>query len=145
MKAPERAAPFPAPERVETVTHRGSVVCVLIRSEPVPENTRFYTPSDLPLQVGKIVYPAGSEIPRHTHRPVIRKIAATAEVLVVQKGRVILDVYGDDQAFVCRREMAQGDVIVLVTGGHGLRFLEDTVLLEVKQGPFMGDHEKEPF
>jgi len=63
----------------------------------------------------------------------------------VQKGRVILDLYADDQTFLCRREMAAGDVIVQITGGHGFEFTEDTVLLEVRQGPYQGAREKESF
>jgi hypothetical protein len=32
-----------------------------------------------------------------------------------------------------------------MTGGHGFRMLEDTVLLEVKQGPYGGQAEKSRF
>jgi hypothetical protein len=38
-----------------------------------------------------------------------------------------------------------GDIILLVAGGHGFRCLEDTVLLEIKQGPYTGLVEKEAF
>jgi hypothetical protein len=38
-----------------------------------------------------------------------------------------------------------GDVVVLLDGGHGFRMLEDTVLLEIKQGPYSGLGEKEQF
>ncbi len=136
---------FTARERVETVTHQGKIICMLIRSEPLPETTTFYTSSELPLQVGNIVYPAGSEIPRHSHRPMSRNVVGTPEVLVVQKGRMMLDVYADERTFLCRREMGPGDVILLAAGGHGFHFLENTVLLEVKQGPYQGDQEKERF
>jgi hypothetical protein len=33
----------------------------------------------------------------------------------------------------------------MVGGGHGFHMLEDTVLLEVKQGPYTGIDEKEHF
>jgi hypothetical protein len=35
--------------------------------------------------------------------------------------------------------------MVAVNGGHGFRVLEDTVLLEIKQGPYPGGAEKERF
>ncbi len=41
--------------------------------------------------------------------------------------------------------MSTGDILVLVSGGHGFRMLEDTVLMEVKQGPYTGLKEKERF
>ena len=118
---------------------------MIVRAEPVPEETTFYTPRHFTLQVGKIVYPAGSEIPRHAHRPVIRHLAGTAEVLLVQKGRMLVDLYADDHALLCTREVGLGDVVILLSAGHGFRLLEDTVLLEIKQGPYGGLHEKELF
>jgi hypothetical protein len=33
----------------------------------------------------------------------------------------------------------------MVAGGHGYRMLEETVLLEVKQGPYTGVEERELF
>jgi hypothetical protein len=35
--------------------------------------------------------------------------------------------------------------MIMVGGGHGFRMTEDTVLLEVKQGPYPGVQEKERF
>jgi hypothetical protein len=33
----------------------------------------------------------------------------------------------------------------MIGGGHGFRMLEDTVLLEIKQGPYSGIQEKVRF
>ena len=118
---------------------------MIVRGEPGPDQTTFYTPPRFNLQVGNVVYAAGGEIARHIHRPAIRYISGTPEVLVVQKGRMILDVYTEEQAFLCAREIGLGDVVLLLGGGHGFHLLEDTVLLEVKQGPYAGPHEKELF
>jgi hypothetical protein len=130
---------------VETIEHAGAVLCVIIRAAPPPTKTTFYTPDHANLQVGKIVYPANSEIPRHTHRPVVRTVQGTSEVIVVQKGRLLLDLYTQDQEYVATRAMALGDVVAFTGGGHGFRLLEDTVLLEVKQGPYSGLQEKDRF
>jgi hypothetical protein len=130
---------------VETITHDGAVLCTIIRAEPLPEVTTFYTPNEFNLQVGKIVYGAGKEIPRHTHRPVSRIVMGTSEVILVQKGSLILDVYDNGRNLVASRHMDQGDVVALVSGGHGFRLLADTVLVEVKQGPYSGVQEKDRF
>jgi quercetin dioxygenase-like cupin family protein len=137
-----RANPAAQPE---TISHKGEVVCMIVRAKPMPEETTFYTPRHFNLQVGKIVYPAGSEIPRHTHCSVIRNITNTVEVLIVQKGCMILDLYGDDHVPVCSREIGKGDVVVLLSAGHGFRMIEDSVLIEVKQGPYFGTLDKELF
>ena len=41
--------------------------------------------------------------------------------------------------------MAAGDVIYLHMGGHGIQFIEESVLLEVKQGPYIQDADKVRF
>ena len=56
-----------------------------------------------------------------------------------------MDVYDVDQRLVETHELVEGDVMVMVGGGHGFRFTEDTVLLEVKQGPYYGTDEKKYF
>jgi quercetin dioxygenase-like cupin family protein len=131
--------------RVETITHNGKALCMLIHSEPCPSTTTFYTPKEFNLQVGKVVYSAGGEIPRHIHHRVNRIVEGTSEVLVVQKGRMVVDLYTDEKKLLCSREMGPNDVIILMGGGHGFRLLEDTVLIEVKQGPYSGVQEKERF
>ena len=126
---------------IEPITDdcQGRVLAYVVRGSPSPEHTTFLTPADCPLQVGYVVYAAGQEIARHLHRPVERHLVGTAEVLVVQRGRCEVDVYAEDRRLVATRELGPGDVLIAVAGGHGFRLLEDTVLLEVKQGPFVGD------
>lgn len=131
--------------RVETIEHAGKVLCILVRATPWPAQTEFYTPNDYNLQLGNVVYPGGSAIPRHSHRPVTRTVTGTSEVLVVQKGKMLIDLYDDEKNLVATREMVAGDAVALVSGGHGFRLVEDTVLLEVKQGPYSGVQEKDRF
>lgn len=129
----------------ETITHAGQLLAVLVRATLQAERTTFLTPDNLAQQLGLIVYPAGGAVAPHRHRPVERRIVGTSEVIFVRRGRCLLDLFGDDQKLVCTRELATGDVVMLVEGGHGFRMLEDTVLLEVKQGPYLGFDEKERF
>jgi hypothetical protein len=130
---------------IETIHDDGVVLAYVIRHGPVPTATAYLTPDDCNLQVGHVVYPAGSEIPRHVHLPIERRIVGTNEVLVVQQGRCEVDVYADDRRVVTSLELQVGDIMVAVNGGHGFRVLEDTVLLEIKQGPYPGGAEKERF
>jgi quercetin dioxygenase-like cupin family protein len=124
---------------IEAIACRGLVLAYVARGGAPPATTTFLTPDDCNLQVGHVVYPAGGEIPRHMHLPLERRVVGTAEVLVVQRGRCEVDVYAEDRQVVATRELHAGDILIAVAGGHGFRVLEDTVLLEVKQGPYMGD------
>ena len=132
-------------QMVERIERNGRPLAVIIRAAMLPEKTTFLTPNEFKQQVGFVVYPRGGEIARHVHRPLERHLVGTSEVLVVRKGRAEIDVYDDDQSIVATRELRVGDVMLMVGGGHGFRLLEDTVLLEIKQGPYTGVDEKERF
>lgn len=132
-------------EQVEEVVAEGRPLAYLIRAEATAPETLFVTPPDLPQQAGFVVYGAGQEVPRHSHPPVERRIVGTSEVLVVRRGRCELEIYDERRELVAKRNIAAGDIVVLVGGGHCLRMLEDTILLEFKQGPYMGPDDKERF
>ncbi|HEV7666695.1 MAG TPA: hypothetical protein VGQ62_24390 [Chloroflexota bacterium] len=130
---------------IETIQDDGVVLAYVIRGGTAPTKTTFLTPDDCNLQVGHVVYPAGGEIARHIHLPIERHLVGSNEVLVMQQGRCSVDVYTADQRLVATRELQVGDIVIAVNGGHGFHVLEDTVLLEIKQGPYPGGAEKERF
>jgi uncharacterized protein with PhoU and TrkA domain len=124
---------------IETIAQNGAVLAYLVRGGPSPERTTFLTPHECNLQVGRVVYAAGGEIARHTHLPIERHIVGTTEVLLVERGRCSVDVYADDRSVVATRELQAGDMLIAVGGGHGFHVMDDVVLLEIKQGPYLGD------
>lgn len=130
---------------VEIISWKDQPLTYIIRANPLPEQTTFLTPPEFKQQVGFVIYPQGGEIARHFHRPLERKLIGTSEVLVLLKGRSLIDVYNDERELVATRELQPGDVMLMVGGGHGFRMLDDTVFLEVKQGPYTGLEEKERF
>lgn len=130
---------------LETITHEGVVLAYIARNRQLPEKTTFLTPDDCNLQVGHVVYPAGAEITRHMHLPVERHLVGTTEVLMLQKGRCEVDIFASNRELVTTCELRVGDILIAVGGGHGFRIEEDTVLLEIKQGPYPGGAEKERF
>jgi quercetin dioxygenase-like cupin family protein len=132
-------------QHIEHIACNGTPLAYIIRAEIDPRETTFVTPGDFKQQVGFIVYPAGAEIPRHVHRPVERRLNGTSEVLIVRRGHCEVDIYNNARDLVAVRKLSAGDILILVAGGHGFRMLEDTVLLEVKQGPYTGLEEKNCF
>ena len=133
------------PRDMEIITCNGQPLTYIIRPNPLPDQTTFLTPPEFKQQVGFVVYPKGGEIARHVHRPLERHLVGTSEVLVLLKGRCFIDVYNDEHELVATRELQPGDIMLMVGGGHGFRMLEDTVFLEIKQGPYTGLDEKERF
>lgn len=130
--------------QVEEVRGPSGLLALVIRNAS-PSETTFVTPAELNLQVGFVVYPDGGEVPRHKHEMLKRDIEGTNEVLVVREGACVTTIYDDEGNAVRELELAAGDVIVLISGGHGFRMLADTTFLEVKQGPYPGVDEKVRF
>jgi hypothetical protein len=130
---------------VEHIRSSDDCLAIIIRGSFLPERTTFLTPNEYKQQVGFVVYPAGGEIQRHVHKPLERSLVGTSEVIVVRQGCCEVDFYNDARELVATRELSEGDVMLMVGGGHGFRMVDDTVLLEVKQGPYTGVEEKERF
>jgi uncharacterized protein with PhoU and TrkA domain len=130
---------------LEEITWEGQTLAFVVRGGFTPAATTFITPTDLEQQVGFVVYPSGAEIHRHIHRGLNRITSGAAEVILVRRGACEIDVYSPERERVAQCALRAGDLMVMVSGGHGFRMLEDTVLLEIKQGPYIGREEKELF
>lgn len=139
-----QTSPSPPPW-VEVIRAGDQPLTYIVRGGQLPDRTTFLTPPEFKQQVGYVVYPAGGEIARHVHRALERHLIGTSEVLVVLKGHAWIDIYDDSHSLVASSELHQGDVMLMVGGGHGFRMIEDTVFLEIKQGPYTGLEEKERF
>ena len=130
---------------IDIITADGQTLCYVIRASTQPKQTTFITPPDAKQQVGFIVYPKGGIIARHIHRPLERHIIGMAEVLVIRSGHCQIEVYDEQENLVAVRDLFQNDVVLMVGGGHGFQIKEDTVLLEIKQGPYLGAEDKKLF
>lgn len=130
-----------SPPTVESIATAGVEFALVIRAGAPAVGAHFVTPLQAALQVGILAHLCGAEIPRHFHRPLERRLFGTAEVLIVERGSCMLEIF-DGEQLVAEPELKAGDVAIILSGGHGLRMLEDTVIIEVKQGPYLGVEEK---
>lgn len=130
---------------IEEVHSGKQLIAIIIRAGWIPEKRTFVSSNEANFQLGYFVYAAGNEVPRHSHLPCARTIHETSEFVLVRQGRCEMDLYGEDQRLLRTVELRQGDAALLLAGGHGFRLLEDTVLLDIKQGPYRGPEEKERF
>jgi hypothetical protein len=130
---------------VEHIYHKNSIIAIIIRSDYHKDGIEFFTPGDFSQQLAFMNRPAGYKIAPHIHNKVQREVFYTQEVLFVKKGKVKVDFYDDAQNYFESRILESGDVILLASGGHGFEMLEQTEMIEVKQGPFAGDKDKTHF
>lgn len=133
------------PELVEHITWHDQRIATIIRRDYLPEKTTFISPDSYYQQLGFVVYPKDGVVPRHAHMPLQRHLTGTPETLMIRKGRAEVELYGMDKSLLGVWQLVEGDIIQLVAGGHCFRCHEDTIFLEIKQGPYTGLIEKEQF
>lgn len=127
---------------IERIEDGGDLLAIVVREGASTEGVKFFTPGDSPIQLGVLMHPKGGSVKPHLHRPRARTINHTQEVLHLQYGKVEVDVYNRDRKLVRTCTLHAGDTILLSLGGHAIRALEESKILEIKQGPYMAD-EKE--
>ena len=129
-------------DALETVSAAGAVLAMIVRGSIDAPGISFFTPNDYSQQLAYMQHPAGKQIAAHDHKPVQRAVTRTLEVLFVRKGKLRVDFYDESRIYVESRVLNGGDVILLVSGGHGFEVLEPVEMFEVKQGPFAGAEDK---
>ena len=66
-------------------------------------------------------------------------------MLFIKRGKVRVDFYDEDRNYLKSVILDEGDVILLAHGGHVFEMIEETEIIEVKQGPYAGDMDKVRF
>jgi hypothetical protein len=99
----------------------------------------FFSEDEEYVQVGAWGYDNGKELLAHTHNEVSREVLWTQEVLYIRKGKVKANIFDTSEQKVAEFVVTEGDVLILLRGGHGYDILEDgTQVLEIKNGPYVG-------
>ncbi len=134
-------------ETTERIYYKDKLLAFVVRRNYIPRNgIDFLTDSLAIQQVGAMKHPSGHIIQNHIHNPVARTVHGTPEAVFVRSGKVEVELFSEKKEAVAMVVLSVGDIIFLVAGGHGFKMLEESILLEIKQGPYFGhDNDKELF
>ena len=127
---------------ISKIIYNDTLLAIIIYHHFSDPGVHFFTPDNFSQQLAYMHHPAGKEIPPHVHNQVPRQVLLTQEVLFIKRGKLRVDFYDDDRAYLESRILEQGDTILLASGGHGFEALEELEMIEVKQGPYVGEHDK---
>lgn len=130
---------------VQKIEYNGKTLAIIIKNDYSKDGVEFFTPNDFSQQLAYMKHPKGKRIDAHTHNIVPREVSYTKEVLIIRKGKLRVDFYEDDQTYIESHIVEQGDIILLAFGGHGFECLEEVEMIEVKQGPYLGEQDKVRF
>lgn len=103
------------------------------------DGLNFFSNDEEFIQVGTWGYGDGKELSAHKHNKFIRETDWTQEVLFIKQGKILVTVYDDNDIKIEEWVASSGDIIIMLSGGHGYKVLDDnTQVLEVKNGPYLG-------
>ena len=128
--------------QVEEVKKKNKLLAIIIRSDYQCSGVDFITPNEYSQQVAYMHHPAGKRIDAHVHNLVHRHVVLTQEVLLIKRGSLRVDFYDEYEDYLESRDLHTGDIILLVSGGHGFKVLDEVEMIEVKQGPYAGEQDK---
>jgi hypothetical protein len=127
---------------VQNICDDLGLLAVIIRADFQADGIVFATPNELPQQLGYMKRPAGYEIDPHVHVLKRYDVQYSSETLFIRKGKVRIDFYSEDRQYLSSEILMAGDVVLLSRGGHGFEMLEESEIIEVKQGPYESDNDK---
>lgn len=130
---------------IQEINFNNQILAIIITHKYSEPGIHFFTPNDFSQQLAFMKHPIGKIIQPHVHNAVQREVHFTKEVLFIRKGKVRVDFYTEHQAYLESYILETGDVILLSEGGHGFEMLEETEMIEVKQGPYAGEMDKTRF
>jgi len=122
----------------EIIKDKNKVIAIIIRKNIKVNGIQFFSPKNYPFQVGFHNREKGILLKPHLHPLHNFFIKSSQEVLFVLTGKIRIDFYNNRKNFLKFKILGSDDSVLLVSGGHGVKFLQKSKIFEVKQGPYRG-------
>ena len=131
---------------IKEIIHKKKLYALIIKETYQKEKgISFFTGNEANQQIGFMNHPKNYFIKPHKHQKRETKIFITSEVIILQKGKLRVDFYDTKKKYLHSIVMKKNQIIMLVHGAHGFKALEPVKMLEIKQGPFVGNKDKIKF
>ena len=129
----------------QIIKKKDRILAMILGNNYNEDGVKFLTPDEYSQQIAYMHHPEGKVIDAHIHNLVHRNVVLTQEVLFIKKGKLRVDFYDDYQDYLESCILNEGDTILLASGGHGFKVIEEVEMIEVKQGPYSGENDKTRF
>ena len=105
----------------------------------------FFTANNLNMQIGLMGHSKNHIIKPLFHINRKKIVKQMSELLIIFSGQLKVYFYNKkklrDKSLILNKK----DMILLISGGHGFKVLKKLEMLEIKQGPFIGEKDKMRF
>ena len=130
---------------IKNIFDKDKQICTIIKNNYSNQGINFLTENNSTQQIAFATHQKGTVINAHIHIPVQRIIEGTPETIFLREGKIRLDIYTQSKKYIESIILESGDIAILQYGGHGIKCLENSKFIEVKQGPYLGEKDKEKF
>ncbi len=103
---------------------------------------KFFTANSLNMQIGLMVHGTNHIIKPHFHINRKKIIKQMSELLIIFSGQLKVFFYDKEKQRAKSVILNKKDMILLISGGHGFKVTKKIEMLEIKQGPFIGEKDK---
>ena len=130
---------------IKQIIHKKSIYAIIVKknNQFKKKGVNFITRKQELFQLGFISHKKKQEIKKHYHIKKDRKINYFSEVLIMKKGLLKVMFYDEKNKNIKKDALLkEGDIILLLKGGHGFEVIKDVEIIEVKQGPYQKKTDK---
>lgn len=127
---------------IKKIDYNGKLCAIVVSEGYSQDGINFFTENGETLQLGYMKRPAGYKIRGHIHKPVVRTVEYTNEVLFIKRGKVRVRFIDEIGQVFSTIILCKGDTILLLNYGHSFEMIEESEILEVKQGPYASENDK---
>ena len=130
--------------KVENIKKNENLLAVILRDSSPQKQVEFLTPNDFSLQLGVHKRKKDEIVEPHEHVSFEEvKNLQVQEVIFVKKGKISVGIYYKKK--LIKNVILKENDLILLNSGHSVKFLEDTELIEVKQGPYRGKYSEKKY
>lgn len=122
---------------MEQIFHNKKLVALKITK--IPKGSIPLTDSKESLQIVSLNHPKGAVLKAHMHEPKERVTPRLQECLIVKKGKIKADLYSTKKRYFKSVFISEGQALLLIDCGIGIKMMKDSEVLEFKNGPFVED------
>ena len=81
----------------------------------------------------------GHIVAKHTHKKLRKVTRQPQEAIVVVKGAIEARIFDSKGKLAARKKVSSGQCLLMLEGGHEIRFTKDTLAYAFKDGPHKDD------
>jgi hypothetical protein len=125
-------------KNIKHILHEGELYASIFDTSNISEGLDFLTSDSSFIQVGTWNYKKNKTLDAHFHNYFERSAQRTQEVVYVIEGSIKCNLFKEDTTFIETVIIDSGMLIVQYQGVHEYEIVEDSKVLEVKNGPYFG-------